>query len=181
MLGDNGFFRKCEPYEGSANIPFIVAGSPELAFKKDLRPEQLVCLEDILPTLLELAGLPCPQPMDGISLVPTLRGGKVSIRSSLHLEHADCYSKAQAFHALTDGHLKYIWRPLDGSEQLFDLDKDPREESDLTRDVSRLKDLEKWRIEMVKLLHNRPEGFSDGKRLISGRPYPPLQKASGPP
>ena len=27
MLGDHGYFRKCEPYEGSANIPLIIAAS----------------------------------------------------------------------------------------------------------------------------------------------------------
>ena len=32
MLGDNGYYRKCEPYEGSANIPFIIAGSKSLHF-----------------------------------------------------------------------------------------------------------------------------------------------------
>jgi arylsulfatase A-like enzyme len=176
MLGDNGFFRKCEPYEGSANIPFIVAASSELHFQKGLRSEQLVCLEDMMPTILELAGIKCPQPMDGISLVPALRGEKQAIRAQLHLEHADCYSKEQAFHALTDGHLKYIWRPLDGSEQLFDLDKDPREERDLSMEALRRAELEKWRSKLVELLRSRPEGFSDGTKLIAGRPYPPLQK-----
>ena len=67
MLGDHGFFRKCEPFEGSANIPFLVAGSPDLGFKPGLRSTQPVCLEDIMPTLLNLAGATCPKPMDGVS------------------------------------------------------------------------------------------------------------------
>ena len=45
------------------------------------------------------------------------------IREWLHFEHAPCYSKAQAYHALTDGTHKYIWRPADGREQLFDLEQ----------------------------------------------------------
>jgi arylsulfatase A-like enzyme len=180
MLGDNGFFRKCEPYEGSANIPFIIAGSPELGFKKNLRLDhQVVCLEDIMPTLLSLAGANCPEPMDGINLTATLKGDPKPIRSWLHLEHADCYSKAQAFHALTDGHYKYIWRPLDGSEQLFDLDKDAHEEHDLAKDASLKPDVERWRGRLIELLANRPEGFSDGNKLIAGRPYPPIQKGKG--
>jgi arylsulfatase A-like enzyme len=176
MLGDNGFFRKCEPYEGSANIPFLVAGSSELGFKKGLRPDhQLVCLEDVTPTLLALASLKSPEPMDGIDLTPVLRGDSKQIRPWLHVEHADCYSKAQAFHALTDGHFKYIWRPLDGSEQLFDLDSDAHEERDVGS--SRKSEVEKWRGRVIELLAKRPEGFSDGKKLIAGRPYPPIQKA----
>jgi arylsulfatase len=175
MLGDHGFFRKCEPFEGAANIPFLVAGSPDLGFKPGLRSTQPVCLEDVMPTLLELAGASCPKPMDGISLVPVLRGEKRVLRDWLHSEHAPCYSQQQAFHALTDGHIKYIWRPLDGTEYLFDLDKDPREEHDLAKVDSQRASLEQWRGRLIKRLANRPEGFSDGTKLIPGRPYPALQ------
>ena len=174
MLGDHGYFRKCEPYEGSARIPFIVAGSPDLGFQAGLRSRQPVCLEDIMPTLLALGGAVCPDLMDGIDLGPVLRGKKSDVRPWLHFEHAPCYSKAQAFHALTDGRYKYIWRPTGGEEQLFDLDKDPREEHDLARDAAQGELLEPWRARMVERLAERPEGFSDGKRLIPGRPYPPL-------
>ena len=175
MLGDHGFFRKCEPFEGSANIPFLVAGSPELGFKTGLRSVQPVCLEDVMPTLLELAGATCPKPMDGVSLVPTLRGEKRIVRDCLHFEHAPCYSQQQAFHALTDGRFKYIWRPADGKEHLFDLTQDPREEHDLATVVAQRASLEQWRARLVAQLAKRPEGFSYGTNLITGRPYPPLQ------
>jgi arylsulfatase A-like enzyme len=180
MLGDHGFFRKCEPYEGSANIPFIICGSPSLGFKPGLRVTRPVCLEDIMPTLLALAATKCPTPLDGVDLLPVLRGGKDVIRQWLHFEHAQCYSKAQAYHALTDGRTKYIWRPLDGSEQLFDLEKDPREEHDLSADASHAAVLEAWRARLVKRLADRPEGFSRDGRLVAGRPYPPLNKNAAP-
>ena len=179
MLGDHGFFRKCEPYEGSSNIPFLVVGSPELGFEPGLRSSQPVCLEDILPTLLDLAGAQAPARLDGVDLVPVLRGLRQSIRPWLHFEHAPCYSKEQAFHALTDGHTKYIWRPLDGSEQMFDLDHDALEEHDLAKDPSHRVLLAEWRSQLIKQLANRPEGFSDGTKLIPGRPYPPLQPLRG--
>ena len=172
MLGDHGYFRKCEPYEGSANIPFIIAGSPSLGFKPGTRNDQPVCLEDIMPTLLELANAKTPKAVDGLNLAPALRGDGRVPREWLHFEHAPCYSKEQAFHALTDGHFKYIWRPEDGTEQLFDLDKDPHEE----RNLSKTPAVELWRQRLVKRLAGRPEGFSDGQRLIAGRPYPALQK-----
>jgi arylsulfatase len=175
LLGDHGYYRKCEPYEGSANIPFIIAGSPDLGFQAGQRCRQPVCLEDVLPTLLELAGAPRVAPVDGVSLVPVLRGEKRDIRDRLHFEHAPCYSRAQAFQALTDGRFKYIWRPANGREQLFDLDKDPREEHDLAQDASERERLAQWRARLVRRLADRPEGFSDGIRLIPGRPYPPLQ------
>ena len=183
MLGDHGFFRKCEPFEGAANIPFLIAGSPELGFKPGLRSLQPVCLEDVMPTLLELAGATCPKPMDGVSLLPVLRGKKQVVRECLHSEHAPCYSQQQAFHALTDGQFKYIWRPLDGTEHLFDLAKDPHEEHDLAKVASQSALVQQWRARLVTKLAKRPEGFSDGTSLIPGRPYPPLQerlKGKGP-
>ena len=176
MLGDHGFFRKCEPFEGSANIPFLVTGSAELGFKPGLRSTQPVCLEDIMPTLLDLDGAFCTKPMEGVSLVPVLRGEKTTVRDCLLFEHAPAYSKQQAFLALTDGSFKYIWHPLDGTEHLFDLTADPHEEHDLARLAAQRALVAQWRARLVKQLANRPEGFSDGTNLIKGRPYPPLQE-----
>ena len=127
-----------------------------------------------MPTLLELAGGKCPQ-LDGRSLVSVLRGQEPRARDRLHFEHAVCYSKEQAFQALMEGHSKYIWRPENGNEQLFDLDKDPREQCDLAKDSAAAGLLKQWRSRMVRQLADRPEGFSDGVKLIAGRPYPPLQ------
>ena len=36
--------------------------------------------------------------------------------------------------------------------------------------------LGRWRATLMDRLASRPEGFSDGKRLIPGRPYPPLNE-----
>ncbi len=176
MLGDHGYFRKCEPYEGAANIPFIITGSPGLGFKPGLRSMQPVCLEDIMPTLLDLAGAKRPEPLSGVSLTPLLRGETQVTREWLHCEHSPCYSKEQAFQSLTDGHYEYIWRPTDGTEQLFNLDKDPREERDLSKVAEERATLEQWRGRLIQRLAGRPEGFSDGKQLIPGRPYPAIQK-----
>ena len=178
MLGDHGYFRKCEPYEGSANIPFIICGSPELGFACGRRVTQPVCLEDIMPTLLALAGSKSPARVDGVDLVPALRGGTQAIREWLHFEHAPCYSQAQAYHALTDGRFKYIWRPADGSEQLFDLDRDPREERDLSKDAACLAVLQVWRQRLVDRLVERPEGFSQHGKLVAGRTYRALNKGA---
>ena len=178
MLGDHGYFRKCEPYEGSANIPFVICGSPSLDFRSSLRIEQPVCLEDIMPTLLSLAGTKRPAHVDGVNLVPILCGQKRLIREWLHFEHAPCYSQKQAFHALTDGRFKYIWRPTDDSEHLFDLGKDPKEERDLSKDASHRPLLETWRERLIQRLADRPEGFSENGRLIPGRPYQALNEGT---
>ncbi len=180
MLGDHGYFRKCEPYEGSAHIPLLIRGSQDLGFVSALTHAGPVCLEDILPTLLDVAGLPPPAGIDGVSLAPLLRGETTApVRPFLHAEHAPCYSAQQAFHSLTDGVWKYIWRPHDGSEQLFNLAADPRETADLASRPEHDAQCRRWRHELIHRLEGRPEGFTDGRRLIAGRPYPPLMACGG--
>jgi len=175
LLGDHGYYRKCEPYEGSAHIPMLIAGSPDLHLAAGRTVDQPVGLEDILPTLLEFAGAPPRPGLDGVSLAPALRGQPFQSRHWLAFEHAPCYSQEQSFQALTDGRVKYIWRPLNGTEQFFDLEKDPREEHDLAADPASRTRVEEGRAELIRRLAGRPEGFSDGAKLIPGRPYPPLQ------
>ena len=87
---------------------------------------------------------------------------------------------AQGFHALTDGRHKYIWRPKSGREQVFDLAADPHEEHDLALQPGHRELLERWRGRLVRRLARRPEGFSDGQKLITGRAYPALQKPPQP-
>ena len=174
MLGDHGYFRKCEPYEGSANIPFIFSGSPSLGFKNGRHLNQPVSLPDIMPTLLTLAGVETPDFVDGIDLCPPLRGSSQPLREWLHFEHAPQYSDTQAFQALTDGRFKYIWRSLGGREQLFDLEKDPKEEHDLSRDADSQEVLKKWRNTLIRKLADRPEGFVKNGELVPVSEYPPL-------
>lgn len=127
-----------------------------------------------MPTLLSAAGVSCRDSVDGIDLNPVLRGGNQTIRPWLHFEHAPCYSQTQAFHALTDGRMKYIWRPTDGREQLFDLEQDPREEHDLSAEPSHDPMLRTWRTQLVQRLAPRPEGFVRDGELVPGRPYKAL-------
>ena len=175
MLGDHGYFRKCEPYEGAANIPFVIATSANLGLRRGATSLRPVGLEDIMPTLLELASVERPASVDGRSLATALRVADAPVREWLHYEHAPIYSEEQGFQALTDGRFKYIWRPKSGREQLFDLANDPHEERDLAAVPAQQANLEHWRGVMVRRLAGRPEGFSDGTRLVAGRPYPRIQ------
>ncbi len=84
-----------------------------------------------MPPLLASAETKSEARIDGVDLLPTLRGQGQVIREWLHFEHAPCYSKQQAYHALTDGRFKYIWRPTGGEQHLFDLEADPRQARDL--------------------------------------------------
>ena len=67
--------------------------------------------------------------------------------------------------------------PRTGHEQLFDLVADPRELRDLAPQPASAETLRGWRERLVSHLAGRPEGFSDGTRLIPRSPVPPPDAA----
>lgn len=176
MLGDHYRFGKRLPYEPSARIPFIVQ-MPE-AMKdvpRNVVSDVPVCLEDILPTCLDAAGLEIPEWVDGRSLMPLLHGDTdAPWREFLHVE---CGGGVNAFHALTNGREKYIWFSRSGKEQFFDLEQDPGERINLIDIDSERAEL--WRQRMADHLRNRPEGFVVDGRLVPGRAHQALMAPTG--
>ncbi len=187
MLGEHYLMRKSLPYEGAARIPLAAAG-PGV-------PAGAVCgapagLEDLLPTILDLAGLEPPAAVDGRSLAPWLRGEPAppDWRTHLHGEVAAlrasalcaappggaadrCAAWEDGVHFLADGREKYVWFTASGREQFFDLAADPRELCDLASDPAHRGRVALWRERMVRALRGRPEGFVADGRLVAGRPY----------
>ena len=182
MLGDHHLFGKCEPFEGSARIPFLIR--PPGSTRHDMQSDSAhravldspVGLQDVMPTLLDAAGAEIPESCTGQSLMPLIRGEKPNWRDALHGEHNGYRSYDEGFHYLVDERWKYIWRSQTGTEHLFDLHSDPNE----LRDLSASSDCERWRVRMAEQLRNRPEGFSDGKRLSAGKPHRSFVPGKGP-
>ncbi|HPP11986.1 MAG TPA: arylsulfatase, partial [bacterium] len=58
--------------------------------------------------------------------------------------------------------------------QLFNLQDDPGELHNLACRPEYQPRLLVWRERLITKLKNRPEGFTDGERLIPGRPHQPL-------
>jgi arylsulfatase A-like enzyme len=165
MLGDHYQWRKSQAYEPSARIPLIIRGPARMKLGEGRIVDEAVCLEDIMPTVLDIAGVGVPSTVQGRSLVPLLRGEKPAWREYLHLE---C---APYFQALTDGREKYVWLVDSGTEQLFDLVNDPNERHNLIASADYAQRVPYWRSRLMAELTGRPEGFTDGKQLVPGRPY----------
>ena len=163
MMGDHHLHRKCYAYEGSARIPFVIRYPEGLELTTGAFP-QVVGLQDVMPTLLEAAGVDIPQEVTGRSVLGAIRGEKW--REFFHGEHSPCYALEHGMHYLTDGKRKYIWYAVTGEEQLFNLEKDPRELHDLSQEENGRKETATWRRRLVRLLELRKDGFSDGTRLI---------------
>ena len=69
-------------------------------------------------------------------------------------------------HYLTDGKEKYIWFPVTGEEQFFDLTRDRQELHNLADDPSHAQRVALWGNRLIELLAARPDGFSDGQQLL---------------
>jgi len=171
MLGDHHLWRKTYAYEGSARVPMLIRWPKGLtSAKRGKVIAQCVELRDVLPTFLDAAGVQWdPVDFDGRSMIDLVRGKTAGWREFIDLEHSTCYWPENQWCALTDGHAKYIYGAVDGSEQLFDLDADPGETTDLAADPAHAhaKTLAKWRQRMVAHLAPRGEQWvKDGKLML---------------
>lgn len=128
MLAEKRMVQKRSFYEWSARIPLIVwFGDQRVAGRTIAQP---VTLMDLVPTLLDWAGVPDDQrlPMDAVSLSDLIERGTSDDRpifSEYHVEkvYAPCLMIRQ-------GRYKYIY--IHGHEpQLFDLVADPGEWANL--------------------------------------------------
>ncbi len=172
MLGDHDFYRKAVGYEGSARVPLIVAPAPNDArARRGGVVDEVVELRDIMPTLLELAGVPVPEGCDGRSLAGFLRDAPDAVaeplpwREWLHGEHVYF---GQSLQWVTDGHMKYLWASGWGTEELFDLDNDPGEMHNLAPLTEHAAPLALWKGRLIADLTGREEGFVRNGELVPG-------------
>lgn len=175
MLFDHGLFRKVLPYEGSTNIPYLVHVGKNIRKLHPHISESVVELRDILPTLLDIADLPIPEGVDGISLKDELYEEQPIQREYLHGEHSGIPEQSNQWIVTpTD---KYIWFTQTNVEQYFDLEHDPRETHNLIEDPQYQNRISILRQHLINELAGREEGYSDGEKLIAGRKPKPLLDA----
>jgi arylsulfatase A-like enzyme len=128
MLGDHGLWAKRLFYEGSARVPMILVGTKQ---SREIRigavDDRLVGLQDVMPTLLEIAGLPVPSSVEGLSMLGDQRR---------ELLFGECGEGRNATRMIHDGRYKLIWYPGGQVVQLFDLQTDPKECHDLSQEPS---------------------------------------------
>ncbi|HEY6038492.1 MAG TPA: sulfatase-like hydrolase/transferase, partial [Kofleriaceae bacterium] len=89
----------------------------------------LVSLVDVAPTLLDLIGTPAAmQPLDGTDLVPALFDAPAALRS----QHRAIAIHEELQWGLVEWPYQLLVRPADDIVELYDLDRDPLEHTDLS-------------------------------------------------
>jgi arylsulfatase A-like enzyme len=151
-LGDHNWWTHGILYQEQIHVPFILCG-PSIPAGR--RIDFLVRTIDIMPTILELTGLPSKRvpAMDGHSLVALWSPGAADPGFQAYADSINMLtyraptggadSKNDILFALTDGEWKYIHHALRPAEsELYNLKDDPRELNNLfgqhPRQVARL-------------------------------------------
>ncbi|MCB2056076.1 MAG: sulfatase-like hydrolase/transferase, partial [Geminicoccaceae bacterium] len=166
MLGDQGLWAKRTYYESSARIPMLLAGAAgDDRVGVDRTDDRLVGLQDVMPTLLTLAGVPVPGTCQGRDMVQGPR------RDFLY---GDCVETHGACRMLHDGRHKLIWYPAGNRLQLFDLKDDPHERHDRAGDPAMAELRARLVAELVRNLWGRDveAGWVQDGALVGYDPGP---------
>lgn len=123
MLGERGMWMKECFYEWSAKVPLFISAPGVAAGRRS----EVVSLVDLMPTLLEFAGMPDRRPtgQDGDSLVPLMRGEAAGWKDEAICEYAGSGHPAPS-RMVRRGRYKY-WVSQGLPPVLHDLEADPDE------------------------------------------------------
>lgn len=166
-LFDHGNLAKSDFFRGATNVPFIVRPPRAWAREHGFNFTQTdtatpVGLMDIMPTILDICGIPIPDSVEGQSLVPLMLGESDSFRE---------YScgNCGAVYGLNDGRTKYMWFSDDDIEFLFDVQNDPHDLHDLSGDPAWQPTMTLWRERLLTwMAENDDPHVENGER----RPIP---------
>ncbi len=187
MLGDRGLWFKMSFFEGSSRVPMMIS-APELEPQLIETPVSNI---DVTPTLCDLAGILMDEIepwTTGQSVVPMTNG--VARTTPVAIEYAAEASYAPLV-CLRQDQWKYTSCSLD-PEQLFDLENDPHEITNLAQDpqhqgtIAKFQAMaaERWDLDLfdAQVRESQARRWIVYDALRNGSYYPwdyqPLQKAS---
>ncbi len=122
-LGEKEHWGKATGWYRASRVPLIVVPAAQhnvKGFESGTRSSRPVNLLDLYPTVVELAGLPPRDELDGRSLLPWISDPKAPGRDYT------VTTFGRGNHAVTTERWRYVLY-FDGSEELYDLRNDPHE------------------------------------------------------
>lgn len=140
-VGHHGFIGKQNMYEHSLRPPLLVVG-PDIPKGKKI--DSRVYLQDVMPTSLELAGIPKPEYVEFQSLMPLVEGKKDKQYDYIY----GAYEPGSQRALISQG-FKMIFYPTIEKYRLYNLEADPMEMNDLADDPKYKGRLERMIAEFI--------------------------------
>jgi arylsulfatase A-like enzyme len=129
QLGQHRMYQKMEMYEQAVRVPLVFDGAGVSPGEFDAPVSHL----DVLPTVLEMLDVACPEGLDGVSLASSLRAGESPPERAVFSEYAGNPTTGDQRRAVITRRFKYVYDPEDMAE-LYDLETDPLEMRNLARE-----------------------------------------------
>ncbi len=135
LLGSQGGRNKQQPYDESIRVPLLVRWPTGLGREARER-DALITLEDLMPTLLGLCGLPIPRSVEGLDFGGYLRGGANPSYGSVLIACVAPFGQwirrigGREYRGIRTARYTYV-RDLGGPWLLFDNQADPCQKNNL--------------------------------------------------
>jgi choline-sulfatase len=172
MLGQHGRLEKHCFFEPSVRVPLILRWPGHLP--EGRRMLDLIELVDLVPTLCHLLEVPKPTVLHGIDLAPMLEGKPGPRRDpvlSEYTENEEAMVRSERYKLIVGtgrrhrkDHLSTPKPPSGPYQQLYDLQRDPDETTDLSQDPH----LESVRNELLQKMYQRLVSTWTGPEPIPG-------------
>lgn len=184
LAGSHGLLGKAQPWEESVGVPLIAAGPGVAPGRLSGLP---VCTEDLFPTLLGLAG-GGDAALPGLSLAPLMRGGTEPARDGVLLEFVTETRAGRDYYAetwrgiRTRRHKYTVLGDHSGAKpwQLFDLQADPFEQSNLVEEDSAAPIAADLHQRLAKLLAKAGDDYALGPAFgVAGQNCVPAEPLAG--
>lgn len=153
-LGEHTLWQKSNLHEEVIRVPLIVS----VPGMKPGRTDSLSELADLYPTLSDLLGLPVPKEVQGKSLVPVLQDHRHEVRETALTVGKNGYS-------LRSDRWAYA-RYQDKTEQLYDMDTDPKQFTNLAKSPDHQEVITRFR----KRLDGKLKEFSLPRQIGKKKP-----------
>jgi choline-sulfatase len=152
MLGSHRLFNKgYNMYEETHRVPLIIRWPEKISSAKLCT--DFVSTTDLMPTLLEVAGIEKPSNIDGRSIVPLLEGYSDNRRDSVFAEFHGYETALCTIRMVRTDRWKYIYNPC-SEDELYDVDSDPGELCNLVSDLGHKHILRRMKGRLVQWLRD---------------------------
>jgi arylsulfatase A-like enzyme len=167
-LGAHAFGGKVLPYEEGSRAPLIVSGPEKYIKNIGSKNNALTGTIDMMPTILDYAGVNIPENVDGVSLKPILDGKAKEVKEHQKILQVWGSNPTQCLSIVSGGYKYLYWfyggEGMTPKEELYNLNNDPYEMNNLATNSKYNKQLEKLRgiydSEVEKWKKERIEGHA---------------------